>query len=140
MRSSVARAARATEGNELAPSFHGSREMETDGKSVSRRCLVEAVDAYVGANNDVSRKLLADEVGQTQQQFSKSLSGIKGGDFNEVVDNIRAEIRLDYARRLADAEREGGLQALAAEALAHAAIHFLSTLRMKPKAAKAELR
>lgn len=140
MRSSLAHASHETEGNELATSFHDERPLESDGKSVSRRCLVEAVDAYVGANNNVSRKVLADEVGQTEQQFSKSLSGIKGGDFNEVIDNIRPEIRLDYARRLADAERDGGLQALAAEALAHAAIHFLSTLRGKPKAAKAGLR
>lgn len=112
--------------------------VESHGNSLSCTCLTEAVDA-----SGVIRKVLAEEVGQSESQFSKSLSGMKGGDFNQVVDNIRSDIRLDYARRLAEAEREGGLEDLAAEALAIAAIRYLGTRRQqphRPRMAKASIK
>jgi hypothetical protein len=130
MAHNVSAAARATQGNDVERRFHTDHELERRGNSLSRRCLIEAIDAYVGVTQ-VPRKVLAQECGQSEQQFSKSLSGIKGGDFNEVLDNIRRDIRLDYARRMTDAEVPGGLQELAAEALAYAAIRYLSTMRKR---------
>lgn len=135
MAAHTARAIRASEGNDIDECFQSEACLETRGNSLSRRCLREAIDA-----SGVIRKVLADEVDQTEQQFSKSLSGIKGGDFNQVLDNIRPSIRLDYAHRLADAERAGGLEELAAEALALAAIQYLRTRRIPMRPAKAGLK
>lgn len=125
----------ASEGNSSSENFQPCPQVESAGNSLSRRCLVAAID-----HSGVQRKVLADEVGQKEPQFSKSLSGLPGGDFNAVVDKIRPVIRLDYARRLADAERAGGLEDLAAEDLAFAAIRYLSTRRIHVRMAKAGLR
>lgn len=128
MGASVARAPHATEGNAVENGFHVERPLETAGNSISCQCLSEAVD-----DSKVQHKVLAAEVGMTRSQFSKSLSGQPGGDFNHVIDHIRPSIRLDYARRLADAELEGGLEELAAQRLAHAAIHYLSTRQLSTR-------
>lgn len=125
-------AARATsEGNSVDARFQTERSVATRGNSLSLRCLNDAIDA-----SGVPHKVLAAEVDQQPDQFSKSLNGARGGDFNGVLDNIRSAIRLDYARRMAEAERQGGLEDLAAEALAHAAIHFLATRRKRPAKAQ----
>lgn len=131
MRTNVATAPRPTEGNDFATDFQKDALLETIGNSISRQCLIDAIGA-------VPHKVLAEELQMARGTFSKSLNGAPGGDFNYVLDNIRPEIRADYIRRMADAQKEGGLQELAAEALAHAAINFLSTLRMR--SAKAGLR
>lgn len=128
MRTNLATTRPATQGNESAESFHPEQRLETRGNSLSCECLTAAVD-----HSGIVRKVLAGEVGQSESQFSKSLSGTKGGDFNQVVDRIRPSIRLDYAQRLADLERVGGLEDLAAQDLAHAAIRYLSTRRLPTK-------
>lgn len=124
-----------TEGNDCAERFQPELTVERRGNSLSCACLTDAVDA-----SGVIRKQLATEVGQSESQFSKSLSGMKGGDFNQVLDHIRPSIRLDYARRIAESEREGGLEDLAAERLALAAIQYLTTRRIPLRAAKARLK
>lgn len=125
----------ASEGNDFADDCQPERMLATVSNSLSLRCLNEAIDG-----SGVPRKELAPECKQTAQQFSKSLSGAPGGNFTGVVDRIRPSIRLDYARRLADAEVSGGLEEAAAENLAMAAIRYLSTRRIPLRQAKASLK
>lgn len=131
-RATVADLLTASEGNYRAPAFHGDAAsvqpapaLESSRNSLSRTCLVAAVD-----HSGVPRKQLADEIGMSESQFSKTLGGLPGGDFCTVADRIRESIRLDYARRFVEAHRAGGLDDLAAEDLAHAAIRYLAVRRI----------
>ena len=135
MSATLRKAAAASEGNDFAFDSQSVRPVASPGKSLSLRCLNEAIDG-----SGVPRKELAPECGQTEQQFSKSLSGAPGGNFTGVVDRIRSAIRLDYARRLAACEHEGGLEDLAAEELGHAIIRYLSIRRGPRRMAKASIK
>lgn len=142
MRTSVATALKASEGNKLERSFQTEHGVESSGNSLALTCLNEAVDAFVGTTQ-IPRKVLAEECGQNEAQFSKSLSGARGGDFMGVIDKIRPEIRLDWLDRMTKAQQPGGLAELAAEQLIHAAVRFLVASNRWPAkftAAKAGLK
>jgi transcriptional regulator with XRE-family HTH domain len=118
MRSSVEAQPAETTGRECATSCQTPAVVETAGKTIAIDCLAAAIDGSL-----VPRKVLADECGMSEGYFSKVARG-EQGDFLGLVYRLRADIRRDFAQRLAAAE-SADPEELAAEQLAAAAIQFL---------------
>jgi len=123
----------ATLRNDSAESFHSSPRVETDGKSLSLRCLNEAID-----HSAIPAKTLADEVGVSEGEFSK----LRAGRFRlEHLDRLPPEVIADWQQRLEAARGELGQsrEEVVMARAAHALIDALAVLRTGRRMVKARL-
>lgn len=121
----------AREGNSFSAEFP---ERKPTGKSTSLQCLNDAIE-----HSGRSAKELAADCGISESQFAKARrEAAGGGPLSAFIDALPGEIRDDYAERLREQDADTARRQ-AAEALAHAAVRFLSVCGNK-KPAKAGLK
>ena len=98
--------------------FQPGLDLESSGKSAAVACLEAAIAA-----RGVPRKVLADQAGMSEANFSKVANG-RQGDLFDLVYALPADLRADFFCRLAESERLEP-EARAAEQLILAAARFL---------------
>ena len=84
-----------TTGKPLAAPFRRAPAMATDGKTLVRRCLNEAID-----RSGTKRLALATECGVSEAQFSKLTGGVQHFPLEMLAELPRA-VRVDVVRRIA---------------------------------------
>ena len=124
--------ATATLRNDSSVSFQPNREMESVGKSLSLRCLNEAIDA-----SPILAKVLAEEhLEVSEGEFSK----LRAGRFRvEHIDRLPQELIDDWQTRLDAARAKAGMshEDVVLARLAHAVIDALALVKQKRRMAKA---
>lgn len=141
MSRTVSAVAVATEGNDFSASFHDRAPVESAGKSVAIGFLNDVI-----AESKVPRKVLADECGWSEGQFSKVASGQQGDPLDLVyrLPVTRAGIRRQFFDRLAASEQVADPLDEATEQLAIAAIRWFrvrvsATLPSRPRMVRASV-